>query len=101
MAFQKKVEDFTCAQCGTQVQGSGYTNHCKKCLWSKHVDITPGDRAAKCGGMMRPIALEGATGRGYVIVHRCETCGFERRNKVEKSDDEKAILSLAHRSASA
>ena len=28
------------------MKGNGYTNHCPKCLWSKHVDINPGDRGA-------------------------------------------------------
>jgi hypothetical protein len=45
--------------------------------------------------MMPPIALEGATGSGYVILHKCEKCGFERRNKVNETDDEEAVLALA------
>ena len=55
--FQKNVEDFVCGNCGGEVVGNGYTNHCPKCLWSKHVDINPGDRAEKCGGMMKPISV--------------------------------------------
>lgn len=93
-AFQKRVEDFVCAHCGLQVQGTGYTNHCPRCLWSKHVDIHPGDRAAECGGMMEPLRLEGSTPR-YRIVHRCTVCGFERVNDVETNDESEAILRLA------
>jgi len=55
--FQKKKEDFICEKCGFVNVGDGYTNHCQKCLWSKHVDINPGDRAEKCQGLMEPINL--------------------------------------------
>lgn len=94
MAFTKRVEDFTCEHCGAPVAGTGYTNHCPRCLWSKHVDVDPGDRAAACGGLMAPVALEG-TSPDYVILHRCERCGFERRNKVQENDAEDALLSVA------
>lgn len=95
MTFTRTKEDFVCEHCGTQVQGSGYTNHCPKCLWSKHVDISPGDRAERCGGMMEPIALEGSS-PSYRIVHRCSVCGTERR--VNASDDDpQALLSLAQK----
>jgi rubrerythrin len=95
--FQKRVENFTCEHCGTDVVGNGYTNHCPRCLYSKHVDINPGDRAASCGGIMQPKRLEGSTGEGYVIIHRCEKCGIERRNVVSKDDNSDAVLALAGR----
>ncbi|MFA6279068.1 MAG: RNHCP domain-containing protein [Candidatus Paceibacterota bacterium] len=93
--FQKNKEDFTCEQCGAEVTGNGYTNHCPKCLWSKHVDVFPGDRAATCQGLMEPIdaALES---EGYVILQRCVTCGHERRNKASKDDDFDVILQLTN-----
>lgn len=78
------------------VVGTGYTNHCPKCLWSKHVDVEPGDRGAVCGGMMKPVLLEGSTPT-YVITHECVTCGFRRRNKVQEEDDGAAIVALASR----
>ena len=53
--FTRTIENFTCGICGTEVKGSGYTDHCPKCLWSEHVDIFPGDRKAECGGLMEPI----------------------------------------------
>jgi len=37
--FSKKVENFTCEACGNKVKGSGYTDHCPNCLYSKHVDV--------------------------------------------------------------
>ena len=83
--FTKKIEDFQCEYCGNFVKGDGYTNHCSKCLWSKHVDIFPGDRASDCGGLMEPVALEMAKGQ-YVIIHRCKKCGVEKRNIAQNED---------------
>ena len=97
MSFTKKLENFVCERCGTEVIGNGYTNHCSTCLWSKHVDIDPGDRAAACGGMMEPIAVEGSTGKGYSIQHKCEKCGFTRRNGVDPTDNPDAVMELAER----
>ena len=94
--FQRRIEDFVCEHCGTAVVGNGYTNHCPKCLYSKHVDINPGDRAATCGGKMSPQSVEGSTGKGYSIVHKCEKCGHIRRNKVDHADDPNAVIALAH-----
>lgn len=92
--FQKTNEDFTCEQCGFFVQGNGYTNHCPQCLWSKHVDVNPGDRAEKCCGRMKPISIEFKGGE-YNILHRCILCGFEKRNKTSKDDDFNSILQLS------
>lgn len=98
--FQRRIENFICEHCGTEVQGNGYTNHCPHCLYSKHVDINPGDRAAECGGLMEPIDLEYKDGR-YVLVHRCHKCGFIRKNKVTEDDEFDAVLRLSRaRSAS-
>lgn len=94
MAFIRRIEDFTCAHCGAHVTGTGYTNHCPKCLWSKHVDNDPGDRAAVCGGMMQPVALEGSTPQ-YRIVHRCAKCGVLARVRTAPEDDAEAIIVLS------
>ncbi len=100
MGFQKRVEDFVCAKCGLQVKGSGYTNHCPQCLWSQHVDVDPGDRAAQCGGMMEPLRVEGSTGK-YRILHRCTLCGTERRVDTAEDDNSAALLALASKNAGA
>ncbi|MCR4328216.1 MAG: RNHCP domain-containing protein [Patescibacteria group bacterium] len=91
--FQRTKEDFTCEQCSFTVEGNGYTNHCPKCLWSKHVDVNPGDRAATCGGTMEPVGVE-VGGERHSIVHVCTRCNFERKNKVSKDDDFDTILTL-------
>ena len=56
--FNRKKENFVCENCGEKVEGNGYTNHCPNCLWSKHVDINPGDRQEECKGLMVPVDLE-------------------------------------------
>ena len=92
--FQKREEDFICEHCGAEVRGNGYTNHCPKCLWGKHVDVNPGDRSAKCGGMMEPVGVE-VLGGEYTLIHKCIKCGFERKNKSVPEDDFETIVALS------
>ncbi|PIQ91533.1 MAG: hypothetical protein COV70_03220 [Parcubacteria group bacterium CG11_big_fil_rev_8_21_14_0_20_39_22] len=94
--FTRKKENFTCKYCGEKVKGDGYTNHCPKCLWSKHVDINPGDRKEKCLGLMEPSSIEIKSGN-HIIVHRCETCGFVRRNKFGEKDSFDTVIEIAKR----
>ncbi|MDO8552689.1 MAG: RNHCP domain-containing protein [bacterium] len=96
--FQRKIEDFTCEHCGEKIIGDGYTNHCPHCLWSKHVDVNPGDRGSACGGMMKPVRIEG-TVAAYFIIHKCIKCGVERRNIFGKKDSIEAMLDIAKNSA--
>ncbi len=91
--FTKRIEDFDCAHCGAVVRGNGYTNHCPKCLWSKHVDNNPGDRLSDCGGMMKPISVEQSNGR-WIIIHKCEKCGKTIRQHASDNDDMDAIIAL-------
>ncbi len=93
--FKRMQEDFVCGHCGVSVHGTGYTNHCPKCLWSKHVDNSPGDRANSCGGLMEPIRIEGSTPR-YTIVHRCMICRVQKNIRVDALDDMGAIIELAN-----
>ena len=81
-------EGFTCGRCGLQVQplAGGFRNHCPGCLWSKHVDVVPGDREAHCGGLMAPTRVEADARRGWMIVHRCVRCGATRRNRAALDD---------------
>ncbi len=91
--FQKTVEAFVCENCGQTVTGSGYTNHCPACLWSKHVDVQPGDRAENCSGMMQPVGVEKKSSK-YRILQRCLNCGKEKWNKVSKDDDFEMIMQI-------
>lgn len=75
---------FTCTNCRTAVlpQADGsYRNHCPRCLWSRHVDIVPGDRASTCRAPMEPVALRDKPGKGQQVVHRCTACGARRANR--------------------
>ncbi len=92
--FQRKIEDFVCGNCGFAVQGTGYTNHCPRCLWSRHVDLMPGDRQADCDGLMEPIAVAGTTGE-YRILHRCQICSVEKWNQASPADDFDRLLLIA------
>jgi len=83
--FKRTIENFVCEKCGYEVEGNGFTNHCPECLWSKHVDIDPGDREATCGGLMAPTEVQ-KKGSEYNIIHVCEKCGFTRVNKAQKED---------------
>ena len=93
--FQKRKENFICAHCGKLVKGNGYTDHCPYCLWSKHVDIYPGDRQSSCGGLMKPIATEMKKDK-YIIYYRCLKCGAIKRVKAAPNDNFEEILKLSH-----
>ena len=92
--FQRRKEDFVCENCGQTVLGSGFTNHCPVCLWSKHVDINPGDRAELCQGLMSPVVVQPHKD-GYRIMFRCIVCGLERWNKAAPEDDFDQLLRIA------
>jgi hypothetical protein len=98
MTFTKNVENFVCEKCGTTNIGNGFTNHCKKCLWSKHVDIDPGDRREVCGGMMEPVET-GSKNQELRIKQRCQKCGFERWAPIIKEDNFEAVIDLQKRNA--
>ena len=95
--FTKRIENFTCAHCGAEVLGNGYTNHCPKCLWSRHVDNNPGDRQSNCGGMMRPISVEQKGGE-FIITHKCEKCRKTIKQKTSENDDVDAIIAISSNS---
>lgn len=91
--FIKNKENFNCENCGKKVFGDGYTNHCPYCLYSKHVDVFPGDRDDACGGIMEPIKIENKNG-SYIILHKCVFCRKEKRNKSQENDSFDVIVSL-------
>jgi hypothetical protein len=92
--FQRKIENFTCQNCKTKVKGTGFTNHCPNCLYSKHVDINPGDRQSACGGIMKPAWIDVKAGQ-YIIRHKCLKCGIEKNNKISGQDNMESVIRLA------
>ncbi len=81
--FSKNDAAFVCGHCGRKVLPLGFTsrNHCPFCLYSRHVDVLPGDRANACTGLMRPVKAEPDAKRGYILYHKCERCGEITRNR--------------------
>jgi len=92
--FQRKKEDFICEHCGESVKGIGYTDHCPRCLWSKHVDVNPGDREAECQGMMEPIGAV-VVREGYVVHYKCDKCGYLHKVKAAENDNFEEIVRLS------
>lgn len=91
--FTRTIEDFTCEHCNMLVKGTGYTNHCPQCLWSKHVDINPGDRAEECGGMMKPVGYQKISNNERVM-QQCQKCGFDRPCKLQPEDNREVLYTL-------
>ncbi len=88
--FTRTREDFKCGHCGEHVFGNGFTDHCPKCLYSKHVDVEPGDRASKCRGEMQPV--ERLMERDSVsISYKCMKCG-QTKKVVVAPNDSMAVL---------
>lgn len=89
-------ESFKCDNCDIKVKALSYTarNHCPKCLYSKHLDLNPGDRKANCGGLMEPISIEKNKKGKYQIIHRCLKCGIIKKNIIANDDDNDLILTL-------
>ena len=81
---------------GNMVLPLGYTarDHCPFCLYSKHVDIMPGDRKNNCLGLLKPIGIEKFRDT-YKILYRCEKCGELHKNIMAKDDDMDLIISLS------
>ena len=92
-------DTFECKHCGRTVvpegAGSDHRNHCPYCLFSQHLDITPGDREADCGGVMEPIAVWGRKNGEWAIIHRCKVCGALSSNRIAADDNPMKLMSLA------
>ena len=94
--FTKNDNGFICEKCGKDVLPLGYTSrdHCPYCLYSKHVDIMPGDRANTCMGLLRPVNIETSNKKGYIINYVCEKCNEKHRNKYATDDSLKQIFAV-------
>ena len=94
--FYKNDNEFICENCGYEVPKLGYStrDHCPKCLYSKHVDINPGDRANECKGLLKPIGIEKYKDT-YKIVYKCQKCKQQHRNIIAKDDDMDEIISIS------
>jgi len=105
---------FECCHCSLEVtpgaaMGTMHRNHCNHCLWSKHVDTVPGDRASSCQGCMEPIGVtlkrEGTDKYGkeklgdVMLVHKCAQCGAKNINRIAADDPNDLIVRIFEKSS--
>jgi RNHCP domain len=81
----------------TRAVGTEHRNHCPTCLWSRHVDETPGDRSAECGSLMEPIAITVRGSGEWVLVHRCRGCAVLHLNRTAGDDNPLVLVRMAVR----
>ena len=96
--FNMIDESFVCEKCGKKIKKLGYTarDHCPYCLYSKHVDINPGDRNNSCKGMLEPVGIEKFKD-SFKIIYLCEKCHKTHKNIMAKDDDMNKIIELSKR----
>lgn len=94
--FNMIDESFICEHCGKNVSKLEYTarDHCPYCLYSKHVDINPGDRANLCKGLLKPIDIEKFKDT-YKIIYKCEKCNELHKNIIAVDDDMNEIIRIS------
>ena len=89
-------ETFICENCKKKVEKLNYTarDHCPYCLYSKHIDINPGDRSNKCKGLLEPIEIEKFKNT-YKIIYKCKKCGVHHKNIIATDDNFDLIIDLS------
>ena len=95
--FNMIDENFICENCGFNVKKLNYTarDHCPNCLYSKHLDINPGDRLNTCKGMLEPIGIEKYKDT-FKIIYKCKNCKEIHKNKVAVDDNMDLIIKLSN-----
>ena len=94
--FNMIDEEFICENCGKKVSPLEYSarDHCPFCLYSKHVDINPGDRENDCKGLMEPIGVEKYKDT-YKIIYKCTKCKKTHKNIAARDDDYNKIIEIS------
>ena len=94
--FTMRDEEFICENCHNLVKQRKYTarDHCPNCLYSKHLDILPGDRLNDCHGLLKPIGIEKFKDT-YKIIYKCEKCNMLHKNIMAKDDNMDLIIELS------
>jgi hypothetical protein len=95
------ADTFRCRNCRLDVPiaapGTQHRNHCPNCLWSRHVDDDPGDRAADCSGSMEPIGISVRGDGEWALIHRCGACATVHVNRIAGDDNPLMLMRLAVR----
>ncbi|MCI8778006.1 MAG: RNHCP domain-containing protein [Bacilli bacterium] len=96
--FLMRDENFICENCGKKVLKLNYTarDHCPYCLYSKHVDINPGDRLNTCKGLLIPIGIEKFRDT-YKIIYKCNECQKLHKNIMAIDDNFEEIINLSNK----
>lgn len=94
--FTMKDETFICENCKKKVEKLYYTarDHCPFCLYSKHVDILPGDRKNQCHSLLKPMSIEKFKD-SYKIIYRCLKCKQVHKNIMANDDNIDLIIELS------
>lgn len=94
--FHMINEKFLCENCHKMVPKATSTarDHCPFCLYSKHVDCNPGDRANTCKGLLEPIGIEKFK-KGYKIIYKCQKCHQLHKNISCTDDNMDLIIKLS------
>lgn len=94
--FNMVDEGFICDNCNNKVDKLNYSarDHCPFCLYSKHVDINPGDRLNECQGLLEPIGIEKFKNT-YKIIYKCQKCGQLHKNIIANDDNMDMIINLS------
>lgn len=94
--FNMIDEEFICENCHKKVNKLEYSarDHCPYCLYSKHVDINPGDRENKCRGLFIPIGIEKFKST-YKIIYRCQKCHEIHKNVMAIDDNYDKIIEIS------
>ena len=95
--FNMIDENFICEKCGFEVTKLNYTarDHCPNCLYSKHLDINPGDRLNNCKGLLEPIKIEKFKDT-FKIIYKCQKCQEIHKNKIAIDDNMDLIIKLSN-----
>ena len=95
--FHELDEGFVCENCGKKVGPLVYSSrdHCPYCLYSKHVDINPGDRENTCLGLLKPIDIEKYKDT-YKIIYQCDRCRELHKNIMARDDDMDKIIEISN-----
>ena len=94
--FIKNDEGFICENCGQRVEKLYTTSrdHFPYCLYSKHVDIMPGDRLNPCHGLLKPTGIEKFKDT-FKILYICQKCKQLHKNIMASDDDMNEIIRIS------
>lgn len=94
--FNMIDDSFVCEHCMKKVDKLNYSarDHCPYCLYSKHVDIMPGDRQNPCKGLFVPIGIEKFKNT-YKILYKCNKCNEIHKNIIANDDNMDLIIRLS------